>query len=113
MSKHKRSNTPIQPSTTQGDWSDSVPSQQQPKKDRDGRTVRPSPIMLSNPLDSPSSDAKSFDEDDMYGSDSDIETISLKPFLRHPAPQPAPDTEGDLVHVSIYSDLLGFSHMII
>jgi hypothetical protein len=34
-------------------------------------------IMLSEPLDSSSSDAKSFDEEDMYGSDSDIETISL------------------------------------
>ena len=37
-----------------------------------------SPIMLSDPLDSPSSDAKSFDEEDMYGSDSDVETVSLK-----------------------------------
>jgi len=38
--------------------------------------------MLSDALDSPSSsDAKSFDEDDMYGSDSGVETISLKrPF---------------------------------
>ena len=37
-----------------------------------------SPIMLSDPLDSPSSDVKSFDEEDMYGSDPDVETISLK-----------------------------------
>lgn len=37
------------------------------------------PSMLSDPIDSPSSDTKSFDEDDMYGSDSDVETISLKP----------------------------------
>jgi hypothetical protein len=45
-------------------------------------TVDNSPIMLSDALDSPSSsDAKSFDEDDMYGSDSSVETISLKrPF---------------------------------
>jgi hypothetical protein len=35
--------------------------------------------MFSDPLDSPSSDSKSFDEDDMYGSDSDVETISMKP----------------------------------
>ena len=42
-------------------------------------TVDNSPIMLSDSLDSPSSsDAKSFDEDDMYGSDSGVETISLK-----------------------------------
>jgi hypothetical protein len=37
------------------------------------------PTMLSDPLDSSSSDAQSFDEDDMYGSDSGVETISLKP----------------------------------
>ena len=37
-----------------------------------------SPIMLSDPLVSPASDAKSFDEEDMYGSDPDVETISLK-----------------------------------
>src|SRR3984885_10279719 len=34
-------------------------------------------VMFSEPLDSPSSDAKSFNEDDMYGSDSDVETYSL------------------------------------
>jgi hypothetical protein len=45
----------------------------------------PSPLMLSDPLDSPSSDARSFDEDDMYGSDSDVETISLRPFRVQPA----------------------------
>jgi hypothetical protein len=33
--------------------------------------------MFLDPLESPSSDAKSFDEDDMYGSDSGVETISL------------------------------------
>lgn len=33
--------------------------------------------MLSELLDSSSSDAKSFDEEDMYGSNSDIEIISL------------------------------------
>ncbi len=37
------------------------------------------PDMLSDPLDGSSSDAQSFDEDDMYGSDSGVETISLKP----------------------------------
>ncbi|KAN0128954.1 hypothetical protein V8E53_013216 [Lactarius tabidus] len=40
----------------------------------------PSPLMLSDPLESPSSDALSFDEDDMYGSDPDVETISLLPL---------------------------------
>jgi hypothetical protein len=41
---------------------------------------RPSPLMLSDPLESPSSDMISFDEDDMYGSNSDVETISLRPY---------------------------------
>ena len=52
-----------------------------------------SPLMLSDPLDSPSSDAKSFDEDDMYGSDSDVETISL----RRPCQAAAPDSDASLV----------------
>ena len=38
--------------------------------------------MLSDPLDSPSPDTKSFDEDDMYGSDPDVESISLKPHCQ-------------------------------
>jgi hypothetical protein len=40
---------------------------------------RLSPLMLSDPLESPSSDALSFDEDDIYGSDTNVETISLVP----------------------------------
>lgn len=43
------------------------------------RDIRDPPTMLSDPLDGSLSDNQSFDEDDMYGSDSDIETISLKP----------------------------------
>ncbi|KAI9429636.1 hypothetical protein H4582DRAFT_2064952 [Lactarius indigo] len=35
--------------------------------------------MFSDPVDSSSSDAMSFDEDDMYGSDSNAKTINLKP----------------------------------
>lgn len=53
-------------------------------KQKVNRKTCTSPIMLSDPLESPSSDEKSFDEDDMYGSDSGVETISLKPFLRGP-----------------------------
>ena len=45
------------------------------------RSVRTSAIPFSDPLESTSSDSKSFDEDDMFGSDSDVETISLKPSL--------------------------------
>lgn len=40
----------------------------------DGRT---SPLMFPDPEDDLSSDTESFDEDDMYGSDSGGETISL------------------------------------
>src|ERR1700744_5129724 len=45
------------------------------------RNVQNAPDLFSDPLDSPSSDARSFDEDKMYGSDSDGETISLKPHV--------------------------------
>jgi len=39
--------------------------------------------MFSEPLDSTSSDEMSFDEEDMYGSDPDVETISLVSVLRY------------------------------
>ncbi|KAN0136426.1 hypothetical protein V8E53_005794 [Lactarius tabidus] len=41
------------------------------------QTVQDMPFMLSEPLDDSSSDTKSFDEEDMYGSDPDVETVSL------------------------------------
>ncbi|KAF8267879.1 hypothetical protein EI94DRAFT_1801089 [Lactarius quietus] len=41
-----------------------------------------SPVMLSDPSDGSSSDAQSFDEDDMYGSDSGIQSISMKPHSK-------------------------------
>jgi hypothetical protein len=44
-----------------------------------------SPIMLSDALDSPSSDTKSFDEEDMFGQDSGIDTISLMVLPGSPA----------------------------
>jgi len=66
-----------------------------------------SPLMLSDPLDSPSSDAKSFDEDDMYGSDSDAETISLK----RPCQAAAPDSDASLVCPHLLPQF-GFLHMI-
>jgi hypothetical protein len=49
------------------------------------RDVRNPPTMLCDPLDSSSSDTQSFDEDDMYGSDSGVETISLKPSSKEQA----------------------------
>ena len=64
------------------------------------RRVYHSPLMLSDPLGSPTSDTRSFDEDDMYGSDSDVETISLK------CPCEAPATESDASLVCLESLLL-------
>ena len=49
--------------------------------------------MHSDPLDSPTLDTRSFDEDDMYRSDSDVETISLK----HPWEAPATESDASLV----------------
>ena len=52
-----------------------------------------SPLMLSDPLDSPTSDTRTFDEDDMYRSDYDVDTISLK----HPCIAPATESDASLV----------------
>ena len=41
------------------------------------RDARNPAVMLCDPLDGPSSDALPFHEDEMYGSDSDVETIGL------------------------------------
>ena len=49
--------------------------------------------MLSDPLDSPTSDTRSLDEDDMYGSDSVVKTISLK----RPCEAPATESDASLV----------------
>jgi hypothetical protein len=63
---------------TQGYQSaDKAPDQK--RKQKGQRSVRNSPIMFSDPINDSSSDTQSFDEDDMYGSDSGVETISLAP----------------------------------
>jgi hypothetical protein len=49
------------------------------------RDVCNPPTMFSDPLDSSSSNTRSFDDDDMYGSDSGVETISLKHDLKEKA----------------------------
>ena len=67
-------------------------------------TARASPVMLSNSLSSSSSDDKSFDEDDMYGSDSNIETISLRPSFH----ASSTGTRSPLVHVFLLSNMLSF-----
>lgn len=60
-----------------------APDQKHRQKAR--RDVRNPPTMFSDPLDSSSSDTRSFDDDDMYGSDSGVETISLKHDLKEKA----------------------------
>ncbi|KAH9016537.1 hypothetical protein EDB84DRAFT_1567201 [Lactarius hengduanensis] len=45
--------------------------------------------MFSDPIDSSSSDTESFAEDEMYGSDTNVETISLKPDSMEPLPDQA------------------------
>ena len=63
--------------------------------------------MLSDPLSSPSSDAQSFDEDDMYGSDPDVETISLRPLLQSPESEsPAAEMDDPLVLVILLIETL-------
>lgn len=54
-------------------------SSNQKHKRNPRRNFRSPPAMLSDPLDSSSSDTQSFDEDDMYGSDSGVESFSLNP----------------------------------
>jgi hypothetical protein len=41
--------------------------------------------MFSDPIESSSSDVESYDEDDMYGTDSEIESIPLHPVKERPA----------------------------
>jgi hypothetical protein len=57
--------------------------------------------MLSDPLDSSSSDTMSFDEEDMFGFDSDVEIISLPSG----SPHEVADTQGNMV--CTYVDCLG------
>jgi hypothetical protein len=82
ISRHRRTSLVV--STDSSDQSD-MGSHDDDSEHSPHQSGRPSPLMLSDPLDSPSSDARSFDEDDMYGSDSDVETISLRPFRAQPA----------------------------
>jgi hypothetical protein len=46
------------------------------------KKTRDPPLMLSDPIDSSSSDTKSFDVDDMYRSNSEVETINMRPFTK-------------------------------
>ncbi|KAH9171291.1 hypothetical protein EDB89DRAFT_1907147 [Lactarius sanguifluus] len=61
--------------------------------------------MFSDPIDSSSSDAKSFDEDDMYGSDSNAETISLKPDSMEPYSNQAQSTNEGVEEAGLISEM--------
>ncbi|KAH8990628.1 hypothetical protein EDB86DRAFT_3080255 [Lactarius hatsudake] len=59
--------------------------------------------MFSDPIDS--SDAQSFDEDDMYGSDSNVETISLKPDSMEPFSGQASSTNEGVEEAGLISEM--------
>ncbi|KAN0127850.1 hypothetical protein V8E53_014297 [Lactarius tabidus] len=94
ISRHRRTSLVI--STDSSDQSE-MGSHDDDSEHSPHRSGRPSPLMLSDPLDSPSSDARSFDDDDMYGSDSDVETISLRPFRAQPALDAGESRHDDVV----------------
>ena len=75
------------------------------------RTTRLSPTMLSDPISSPSSDTQSFDVDDMYGSDPDPETISLRPILQSPTVDTDSSVQESLVHVIALTQACIAAHM--
>ena len=76
-----------------------------------GRITRLSPTMLSDPISSPSSDTQSFDVDDMYGSDPDPETISLRPILQSPTVDTDSSVQESLVHVIALTQACIATHM--
>jgi hypothetical protein len=56
--------------------------------------------MFSDPIDGTESDTRSFDEEDMYGSDTGVISVSMKP---QPTVEPMPSTES---HVSTHASLI-------
>jgi hypothetical protein len=77
------------------------------KKQKPKRKIRETTIMSSSSLDSPSSDAVSFDEYDMYGSDPDVETISLSSSSK----MDKPDADEHTVRSSFTSANLSYVTM--
>ena len=96
------SETPIHLAISQGDPPNTSNLHQHTHGVR--RIAHASPVMLSDSLSSSSSDDKSFDEDDMYGSDSDIETVSLRPSFH----ASSTGRHSPLVHVFPLSNRLSF-----
>ena len=113
--KRKRANSDVSATDThasisQGDPANTSSLCQQPMHIV-GRITRLSPTMLSDPISSPSSDTQSFDVDDMYGSDPDPETISLRPILQSPTVDTDSSVQESLVHVIALTQACIAAHM--
>ena len=76
-----------------------------------GQTAHLSPTMLSDPISSPSLDTQSFDVDNMYGSDPDPETISLRLILQSPTVDTDSSVQESLVHVIALTQACIATHM--
>jgi hypothetical protein len=113
--KRKRADSDVSATDThasisQGDLANTSSLCQQPMHIV-GRITRLSPTMLSDPISSPSSDTQSFDVDDMYGSDPDPETISLRPILQSPTVDTDSSVQESLVHVIALTQACIAAHM--
>ena len=113
--KHKHANsdvsaTDMHASISQGNLTNTSSLCQQPMHIV-GWTACLSPTMLSNPISSPLSDTQSFDVDNMYGSDPDPETISLRPILQSPTVDTDSSVQESLVHVIALTQACIAAHM--
>ena len=113
--KRKRADSDISATDThasisQGDLANTSSLCQQPMHIV-GQTTHLFPTMLSDPISSPSSDTQSFDVDDMYGSDPDPETISLRPILKSPTVDTDSSVQESLVHVIALTQACIAAHM--
>ena len=113
--KHKCANsdisaTDMHTSISQGNLANTSSICQQPMHIV-GQTTHLSPTMLSNPISSPSSDTQSFDVDNMYGSDPDPETISLRLILQSPTVDTDSSVQESLVHVIALTQVCIATHM--
>jgi hypothetical protein len=62
--------------------------------------------MFSDPIEGSSSDVESFNEDDMYGTDSEIESIPLNAVRQ----RPVLDTDHNSVCIDVLHHLSVFTH---
>ena len=113
--KRKRADSDISATDThasisQGDLANTSSLCQQPMHIV-GQTACLSPAMLSDPISSPSLDTQSFDVDNMYGSDPDPETISLRLILQSPTVDTDSSVQESLVHVIALTQACIATHM--